>query len=104
MSVQGCATIQVHKCLGVQMYRCTSAYECIGVQVYGCAGVQVYGCTGMYNCIGEYCYFYFKMQKKILKMMLTYHISPEKFFSTALSVPVRSGVKLPFEPWDLILA
>ena len=28
MSVQGCATVQVHKCLDVQMYRCTSAYEC----------------------------------------------------------------------------
>ena len=37
MSVQRCATVQVHKCLGVQMYRCTSAYECTGVQVYGCA-------------------------------------------------------------------
>ena len=69
MSVQGCATVQIHKCLGVQMYRCTSAYECtdrcIGVQVYGCAGVQVYGCTGMYNCIGEYCYFYFKIRHEI---------------------------------------
>ena len=31
MSVQGCATVQVHKCLGVQMYKCTSAYECTGV-------------------------------------------------------------------------
>ena len=63
IGVQGCATVQVHNSLGVQMYKCTSAYECTGVQVYGCAGVQVYGCTGMYNCIGEYCYFYFRMQK-----------------------------------------
>ena len=31
MGVQGCATVQLHKCLGVQMYRCTSAYECKGV-------------------------------------------------------------------------
>ena len=28
-----------------------------------------------------------------LKMMLTYHISHEKIFSTALSVPGRFGVK-----------
>ena len=81
-------------------------YRCIGVQVYGCAGVQVYGCTGMYKCTSEYCYFYFKMQKKdmiskhllhlffFLKMMLTYHISHKTFFSTALYVPGRSGVKV----------
>ena len=63
-------------------------YRCIGVDVYGCAGVKVYECTGMYNCIGEYCYFYVKM----LEMMLTYYISHEKNFSTALSVCGRSGV------------
>ena len=30
MGVQGCATVQVYKCLGVQMYWCTSSYECTG--------------------------------------------------------------------------
>ena len=35
MSVQGCATVQVHKCLGVQ--------------VYGCAGVQVYRDVQLYR-------------------------------------------------------
>ena len=33
-----------------------------------------------------------------LKMMLTYHISHEKIFLTALYVPGRSGVKLMNEP------
>ena len=36
-------------------------------------------------------YLFFK--KNNLKMMLTYHISHEKIFSTALYVPRRSGVK-----------
>ena len=44
-------------------------------------------------------YLFFK--KKILffflKMMLTYHISHEKFFSTALYVHGRSGVKNIYE-------
>ena len=41
-------------------------------------------------------YLFFKKKNFffLLKMMLTYHISPEKFFSTALYVPGRSGVKI----------
>ena len=41
-------------------------------------------------------YLFFKKKKKIflLKMMLTYHISHEKIFSTALYVHGRSGVKV----------
>ena len=41
-------------------------------------------------------YLFFKKNKKkfFLKMMLTYHISHEKIFSTALYVHGRSGVKL----------
>ena len=40
-------------------------------------------------------YLFFKKKNFLLKMMLTYHISHENFFSTALSVPGRSGVKDP---------
>ena len=38
-------------------------------------------------------YLFFK-NVFFLKMMLTYHISHEKIFSTALYVPGRSGVKV----------
>ena len=43
-----------------------------------CQNCQLFGCTPR------------------LKMMLTYHISHEKNFSTALYVPGRSGVKTYF--------
>ena len=36
-----------------------------------------------------------------LKMMLTYHISHEKIFSTALYVHGRSGVKRPYSMCDI---
>ena len=46
----------------------------------------------IYVTIFYFLNYLFKKKKKILllKMMLTYHISHENFFSTALYVPVRS--------------
>ena len=42
----------------------------------------------------NYLFFKKKKIKNFLKMMLTYHISHEKIFSTALYVHGRSGVKV----------
>ena len=49
--------------------------------------------TYIYVTIFYFLNYLFKKKKIFfLKMMLTYHISHEKIFSTALYVPGRSGV------------
>ena len=66
------------------------AYQkAIGVIIAFCAHSYIY--VTIFYFLN---YLFFKKKNFfLLKMMLTYHISHEIFFSTALSVPGRSGAK-----------